>query len=165
MLSEKISGESSKEIQNILHKTIKKVSEDIADFKLNTCISSLMILANAIEEKGIARDDYAKFIQILAPFAPHLAEEIWRDKLGNKESVFKSSWPVFDKELIKDETVNLIVQVNGKLRATISVPAEISQDEAMKLALENENVKKWLEGKEVVKIIFVAGKLLNIVIK
>jgi leucyl-tRNA synthetase len=164
-LSEKFSVDSSKEIKNILHKTIKKVSEDIADFKLNTCISSLMILANAIEEKGVAKEDYAQFIQILSPFAPHLAEEIWREKLGNQKSIFKSAWPIFDPELIKDETVNLIVQVNGKLRATISVPAEISQDEAVKLAGENENVKKYLDGKEIIKIIFVAGKLLNIVVK
>jgi leucyl-tRNA synthetase len=164
-LSEKFSAETLKEIKNLLHKTIKKITEDIADFKLNTCISSLIIMANAIEEKGIAKEDYAQFIQILSPFAPHLAEEIWREKLGNKESIFKSAWPIFDPELIKDDTVNLIVQVNGKLRATISVPAEISQDEAMKLAGENDNVKKWLDGKEIIKIIFVKGKLLNIVIR
>jgi leucyl-tRNA synthetase len=170
---ERVTHNGDKEIQNLLHKTIKKVTEDVADFKLNTCISSLMILTNAIEEKirlvspdeRINKDDFSKFIQILAPFSPHLAEEIWREKLGNKESVFKSAWPVHDKELIKDDIVNLVVQVNGKLRATISVPAEISQDEAMNSARENENVKKYLEGAEIVKIIFVAGKLLNIVVK
>jgi leucyl-tRNA synthetase len=168
--------ESSREIKSLLHKTIKKITEDVADFKLNTCISSLMILANAIEATttpspslerrgGISNGDFAKFIQILAPFAPHLSEEIWREKLGNKESVFKSAWPIYDKELIKDDIVNLVVQVNGKLRATISVPAEITQDEAMNSARENENVKKYLEGAEIIKIIFVAGKLLNIVVK
>jgi leucyl-tRNA synthetase len=160
-----ITRNSSKEIQGLLHKTIKKVGEDIVEFKFNTCISAMMILSNMIEGGEISQKDFAKFIQILAPFAPHLAEEIWRDKLGNKESIFQSAWPVFDSELIKDETVNLVVQVNGKLRATISAPAEISQDEAMKLAQENENVKKYLDGKEIIKVIFVAGKLLNIVIK
>jgi len=94
-----------------------------------------------------------------------LAEEIWRDKLGNKESIFKSTWPVYDEKLIKDEIVNLVVQVNGKLRATIFVPTEITQDEAVKLAQENENVKKYLIDKEVAKIIFVPGKLLNMVVK
>ena len=177
-----VTGSSNKEILSLLHKTIKKVSEDIADFKFNTCVSAMMILSNAIEERGISQDDFAKFIQILAPFAPHLAEEIWREKLGNKKSIFSSNpprprgavtppeegtnisgWPKFDPELIKDETINLIVQVNGKLRATISVPADISEADAKKLAQENENVKKWLEGKEIAKIIFVPGKLLNIV--
>jgi|WetSurMetagenome_2_1015567.scaffolds.fasta_scaffold01610_9 leucyl-tRNA synthetase len=186
------SSDSVKEIKSLLHKTIKKVSEDIAEFKFNTCISSLMILSNAIEEKthpvsrgashpsqeGISRDDFAKFIQILSPFAPHLAEEIWREKLGNKKSIFSlttpnpsldkegsiSAWPKYDPELIKDETVNLVVQVNGKLRATISVPAEIVQDEAMTLARGNENVKKYLEGKKIIKVIFVSGKLLNVVV-
>jgi len=183
--------ESTKEIKSLLHKTIKKVSEDIAEFKFNTCISSLMILSNALEEycrnakSCVPTEVLAPFVQILAPFAPHLAEEIWREKLGNKHSIFSSNpprprgadtppeegttgftaWPKFDPELIKDETVNLVVQINGKLRATISVPAEISQDEAMNLARENDNVKKWLEGKEITKIIFVPGKLLNIVIK
>ncbi|MDD5528359.1 MAG: leucine--tRNA ligase [Patescibacteria group bacterium] len=189
---------SGKEISSLLHKTIKKISEDIAEFKLNTCVSAMMILTNEIEKKthpvsrgsnyrypprlaelgtppaegnshpsqeGISREDFAKFIQILAPFAPHLAEEIWQEKLGNQASVFKSVWPKFDPELIKDETINLIVQINGKLRATISVPAEISQNEAINSARENDNVKKWLVGKEISKIIFVPGKLLNIVLK
>jgi leucyl-tRNA synthetase len=157
--------QSEKQVKALLHKTIKKISEDIADFKFNTCISSLMILSNAIEEKGIGQDDFAKFIQILAPFAPHLAEEIWRDKFGNQESIFKSAWPQCDAELIKDDIVNLVVQINGKLRATMEVAANISEEEAKKLALDNENVKKFLDGKEIVKIIFVPGKLLNIVIR
>ncbi len=168
-ISDKVSlelvDESSKEIKSLLHKTIKKIGNDIVEFKLNTCISSLMILSNAVEEKGISSGDFAKLVQILAPFAPHLAEEIWRDKLGNTESIFRPAWPKYDPELIKDDVVNLVVQINGKLRATIEVAADISEDEAKKLATENENIKKWLEGKEVVKIIFVPGKLLNIVIK
>jgi Leucyl-tRNA synthetase len=177
-------AQDDKTVKSLLHKTIKKVTEDIADFKFNTCISALMIFSNALEEycrnakSCVPTDVLTPFIQILAPFAPHLAEEIWREKLGNKESIFSSEsasrdsdgtsgsgWPQFDPELIKDETINLVVQINGKLRATILVPAEISQDEAMKLVAENENVKKWLFEREVMKIIFVPGKLLNIVIK
>jgi len=158
-------GESSKNISSLLHKTIKKVSEDIPEFKYNTCVSAMMILLNAIEgEKGVSKDDFAKFIQILSPFAPHLAEEVW-EKLGNRESVFKSAWPEYDEELIKDETINLVVQVNGKLRATIQVAADISEDDAKKAAFDNADVKKWVDGKETVKIVFVPGKLLNIVVK
>jgi leucyl-tRNA synthetase len=155
----------SKKVVSLLHKTIKKVSEDISDFKLNTCVSALMILSNEMVEKGVNKEDFAKFIQILSPFAPHLAEEIWREKLGNPESVFKSQWPEYDKELIKDEVVNLVVQINGKLRATIALPADISEEAAKSAALENEAVKKWLDGKEIIKIVFIKGKLLNIVIK
>ena len=164
LLSENLKDESEKEVKSLLHKTIKKISEDIDNFKFNTCVSALMILSNAIEAKGITKEDFAKFIQILSPFAPHLAEEIW-EKLGGAESIFKSVWPGYDKELIKDEKINLIVQVNGKLRATIEVAADISEDEAKKMAQDNENVKKWLEGRETVKTIFVQGKLLNIVVK
>jgi len=164
LLSENLKDESEKEVKSLLHKTIKKISEDIDNFKFNTCVSALMILSNAIEAKGITKEDFAKFIQILSPFAPHLAEEIW-EKLGGAESIFKSVWPGYDKELIKDEKINLIVQVNGKLRATIEVAADISEDEAKKMAQDNENVKKWLSGVEIVKIIFVPGKLLNMVVK
>jgi leucyl-tRNA synthetase len=157
--------QNDKEIKSLLHKTIKKVSEDIAEFKFNTAVSQMMIFLNGLEAGAISQEDFGKFIQILAPFAPHLAEEIWREKLGNKESVFKSAWPEYDKELIKDETINLVVQINGKLRAAIEVSADISEDEAKKAAQENDNVKKWLAGKEIAKIIFVKGKLLNLVVK
>ena len=157
--------ESSKKVSSLFHKTIKKVSEDIPEFKYNTCVSQMMIFLNtAEEEKSISKEDFAKFILILSPFAPHLAEEIW-EKLGHNESIFKSTWPEYDKELIKDDVINLVVQINGKLRATIELPADISQDAAKTAALENEVIKKWLEGKEIVKVIFVPGKLINIVVK
>ncbi|NCQ16192.1 class I tRNA ligase family protein, partial [Candidatus Falkowbacteria bacterium] len=95
--------------------------------------------------------------------APHLAEELWAE-LGNKESIFKEKWPEYDKKMIIDEKINLVVQVNGKVRDMIEVSVDISENEAKKIALESENIKKWLEGKEVKKVIFVKGKLINIVI-
>lgn len=155
---------SPKRVSSLLHKTIKKISEDIPQFKYNTCISQMMILLNAAEEDGISRQDFAKFIQILSPFAPHLCEEVW-ERLGNRESIFKSSWPEHDKELVKDDIINLVVQINGKLRATIEVPADISEEEAKKAALDDESVKKWTDGREVAKVVFVPGKLINIVVK
>jgi leucyl-tRNA synthetase len=103
------------------------------------------------------------FLKILSPFAPHLAEEIWFG-LGNKESIFKQSWPQYNSGLIKDEKINLVIQVNSKVRETIEVDAEIGEEEAKKTALDSEKIKKWLEGKEVVKVVFVKGKLINIVI-
>jgi leucyl-tRNA synthetase len=160
-------GENSAAIKNILHKTIKKVGDDINDFKFNTAVSATMILINEIYAAtgGIMeRADYEMLLKILAPFAPHVAEELWAD-LEQTASIFKESWPEFSAELIKDETINLVVQINGKMRATLAVAADISEADAKKIAVENENVKKWLENKTEVKTIFVPGKLINIVIK
>ncbi len=158
--------ETEKEIKSTLHKTIKKVGEDIIEFKFNTAVSQMMILVNKIlEKKEISKEDFEKFLIILSPFAPHLTEEIWREKLGHSESIFKASWPKYDPKLIKDEVIKLVIQINGKVRDTLDVPADISEDEAKKISQESEKIKKWLEGKEIVKIIFVKGKLINIVIK
>lgn len=171
-LSQEIMANSDdKKILGLLHKTIKKLSEDIAAFRFNTSVSAMMILANEISDykskQGalpLTKDNFLKFVQILAPFAPHLAEELWA-QAGNRESIFQSTWPIYDPALIQDDLINLVFQINGKLRATLEVPADISADEAFDLASEQENVKKWLTGAEIVKKIFVPGKLLNIVIK
>jgi len=158
-------GAGTSAILNLLHKTIKKVGEDILEFKFNTAISAMMILVNALEkEKEISRDTYEKFLIILAPFAPHITEEIWSG-LGNSESIFKQSWPKYDPELIKDEKIQMVIQVNGKLRDTIEVDANISEEDAKKIALESEKVKKFIDDKEIMKVIFVGGKLVNVVVK
>ena len=170
--NEKIKEHSSidRQVLSLLHKTIKKVSEDIESFRFNTAISAMMILLNEINNFKIKNktfpikiDDFKKFLQILAPFSPHLSEEAWHI-LGEKNSIFQSLWPQPDKSLIKDETFKLIIQINGKLRATIEVPAGINDVLALELAKEQDNIKKWLENKEIIKHIFVPGKLLNIVI-
>lgn len=160
-----------KKMISLLHKTIKKVGEDIESFRLNTAVSAMMILVNGIIDYlsnfnawPFAKEEQGAFLQILAPFAPHLSEEIW-EKLGNKNSIFKSGWPACDQKLIKDETINLVIQINGKLRAALEVAADISENEVFKLVQENEIIKKWLADKDVVKKIFVPGKLLNIVVK
>jgi len=151
-------------INNLLHKTIKKVGEDIEMFKFNTAIAQMMILVNHMTDaEGVVTEQYEALLKILAPFAPHLTEELWN--VGHGESIFKEAWPKFDPKLIKDETIELVVQVNGKVRETLEVSAEIFEDEAKKLALENENVKKWVADKKIMKIIFVPGKLVNIVAK
>jgi len=182
-ISNKEPKESPKEFLTLLHQTIKKVSEDIESFHFNTAISQMMILRNSFYKidqgdennlsknkfesvlgKIIKKSDFEKFVQILAPFAPHLSEELW-ERLGNKDSIFQSTWPQYDKKLIKDETINLVVQVNGKLRATLSVALDISEKEALELARAEEGVEKWLSDKEIIKVVFVPGKLLNIVVK
>ena len=152
-------------LPQMLHKTIKKVSEDIENFHYNTAIAQMMIFVNFISGfEVLPRGAFRNFLKLLAPFAPHFAEELWHE-LGNKESIFKEKWPEYDEKLVKDKTINLVVQVNGKLRDTILVAADISEKEAKEEAMKSEKVRKWLEGKEIVKTIFVKGRLINIVIK
>jgi leucyl-tRNA synthetase len=152
-------------LENLLHKTIKKVTEDIEGFKLNTAVSAMMILLNELDkEKNITRDVYEKFLLILSPFAPHLCEELWHG-LGNKDSIFKQDWPKYDSKLIIDDKIEVVVQVNGKVRDKIEMDTDISEKDAIKKAKDSEKVKKWLEGKIVVKEIYVGGKLVSLVVK
>lgn len=168
-LSEKVTGDSeqvtvNKEVESLLHKTIKKVTEDIEAFRFNTAISSLMILVNRMEkEEFLLTTHYSLLTLLLSPFAPHIAEELW-EKMGNITSIFLESWPSWDENLIQDETITLVVQVNGKVRDRLDVSANISEEDARKRALASENVKKFVEGKEIRKVIFVKGKLVNIVL-
>ena len=177
-LSSKFKVQSSKsqsEVQNLLHKTIKKVTEDIENLRFNTAISALMILVNEMEkEQDLRVTDYELLIILLSPFAPHIAEELWssfaeatEDKEKKKkyqQSIFLQKWPKYDSNLVKDEEIELVIQINGKLRDRIIVPAKISEEEANKLATGSEKVKNFIAGKEIRKIIFVKGKLINIVI-
>ncbi|MFH0956180.1 MAG: leucine--tRNA ligase [Candidatus Falkowbacteria bacterium] len=158
----------------MLHKTIKKVTQDIENFHYNTAIAQMMIFVNFVSKYDeLPRGALENFLKLLAPFAPHLAEELWlniKSPLpplikGGGNSIFRQDWPKFNPDLIKDEKISLVIQVNGKVRDNIEVLADISEEEAKKVALESEKIKKWLQGKEVVKIIFVKGKLVNIVVK
>jgi len=170
-LTEMTEFKEVKQTKSLLHKTIKKVGEDIKGFYFNTAVSALMILVNEIiDQKNkinalpLTKDDFYKLLQILSPFAPHLSEEI-AEKLGYKNSIFTSTWPVYEEKLLKDEIINLVIQINGKLRLNLNVACDISEKEAMGLVQKEEVIQKWLEGKKIVKTIFVPGKLLNIVIK
>jgi leucyl-tRNA synthetase len=166
------------------HKTIKKVTEDIGEFKFNTAVAALMILVNEMEkEEEISIEQYSTLIKLLAPFAPHLCEEIYAEireqGAGSGEleipthdsrltthitSIFDEAWPDYDPSLVIDDTIELVLQVNGKVRDRVSAAADISEEDAKKLALESEIIKKWLEGKEPKKVVYVKGKLVNIVI-
>ncbi|MBU1146030.1 class I tRNA ligase family protein [Patescibacteria group bacterium] len=150
--------------ERLLNKTIKKVGEDIEAMKFNTAVSQLMILTNALaDEKIISREAWQDFLKTLAPFASHLAEELW-EKTGNKKSIHLADWPKYDPKLIVEEEIDLIVQINGKMRDIIRVKADISEEEAKKVATESEKVKKWVEGQKIKKLIFVKGRLVNIVV-
>ncbi len=151
-------------LTTILHQTIKKVTADIEAMRFNTAIAALMELVNELtKQDAISPADYATLIQLLSPFAPHLAEELWQI-LGNADTVAFSSWPVFDPNLIVTNEIQLVVQINGKLRDTLTVAADISEADAKQAALASEKIQKWLEGKEPKKIIYVKGKLVSIVV-
>lgn len=160
-LQEKIVAKPEESVEREMHKTIKKVGEDIENFKFNTAISQMMIFVNAAEQKGVTKKQYQSFVSLLAPFAPHVAEELWRE-LGNKKSVHVSPWPKFNaKKLVADE-VTIVVQINGKVRAQIVVPSDSEESTVRPLA--EEAATKWLEGQTVRKVIFVANRLVNFVV-
>jgi leucyl-tRNA synthetase len=147
-----------------LHKTIKKITDDIDSRRFNTAVSTFMIFVNeASALPKIPKAALEKFLTLLAPFAPHLTEELW-EKLEHSESIHKENWPTFNPALAKDEEIELVLQVNGKIRDTIKVSAEISKEDAISLAKSSEKIQKWLEGKTAKKEIFVPGKLVNLVI-
>ncbi|MFW6283560.1 MAG: class I tRNA ligase family protein, partial [Minisyncoccales bacterium] len=157
-------GTENKKLEELTHRTIKKVTSDVETFKFNTAISSMMILAKEMEkEKEIPQDYFEKLILMLSPFAPHFCEEIW-ERIGHKKSIQLSSWPTYNKKIAKKDTVEIIVQVNGKLRDKFKVEAGAKENEIKKIAQNREKVKKWLKGKKIKKIIFVKDKLINFVI-
>ena len=154
---------SENELIKLIHKTIKGISQDLENLKYNTAISKLMILTNKMQEIGCSKKDFSVFTILLAPFAPHIAEEMWQG-LGNEKSVFYSAWPQYDEALIKEDIITLIIQVNGRVRDKIDVEIGVSEAEAKSLALRSKRVEKWIKGKDMKKVIFVPGKLINIVI-
>lgn len=146
-------------LDNLIHRTIKKVTEDIDKMHFNTAIAKMMELVNEMgKQEEISIANYQLLISILSPFAPHICTELW-EQYGEGEMV----WPDYDEELIQEDVVTLVVQVNGKVRASLEVSADISEDEAKEKALAEENVQKWLEGKEPKKVICVQGKLVSVV--
>ena len=166
-LGEKLidSNEYSKSMEILMNQTIKKVTDDLDSMKYNTAISSLMILLNELEKlDNITRKDYRTLLHILNPFAPHITEELNEQyKLGNY--LYCSPWPIYDESKLVNDTYEMVVQVNGKLRGKIEVSTDTSKEEMEQLAKTIDNVKMYIEGKEIVKVIVIPKKLVNIVIK
>jgi len=164
----KISTEEDKNTIKLLNKTIKKVGEDIENYKFNTAISALMILVNnwLPNDLELQREWRKNLLILLNPFAPHLAEELWERMNKQKvESIHFESWPKFDENMLVDDEVTIAVQVLGKVRWQLNISVNENKDIILTKARELESVKKWLEGKEIVKEIYVPGKIVNIVIK
>ncbi len=155
----------SKELEGAFHRAIKKVTQDIDVLKMNTAIACLMSLLNEIaEQKRITRGEFATFLLLLNPFAPHITEELWQ-VCGFKGQIAQAKWPAYDEAKCVEDTVELVVQVNGRLRAKLAVDAAISKEDALALAKADASVAKDLAGKTIVKEIFVPGKLVNIAAK
>ena len=156
-------GSGDPDVMRKLHQTIRKVGEDIPKLSYNTAVAAMMEYMNALRrgERTPARAEVEPLVQLVSPFAPHIAEELWQ-KLGHRESVFASRWPAYDEALASDEKIELVVQVNGKTRGKLSVVREIDQDAAVAAALADPSIAKFVTG-EPKKIIFVPGRLLNIV--
>lgn len=149
-----------------LHQTIKKVSNDLENFKFNTPIAAIMELVNLVVEKGASSEVKKTLCLLLAPFAPFMAEEIWNDVLKEKESVHKANWPSYNEKLTQEESISIVIQINGKVRSQIALSAARSKDQKFveELAMKDSKTTKWLDGKKVKKSIFVPGKLLNFVV-
>lgn len=158
--------EYSKELSSSMHKTVKKVSEDIENMKFNTAIAALMTLLNGIYDKGsINKAELKTFVLLASPFAPHIAEEIWSAQ-GFGEMLAKDGiWPTFDEAKCVDDSVEIVVQINGKIRAKLTVPVDISNEDAIAAAKSDAKIAEELNGKNIIKEIYVKGKLVNIVAK
>ena len=167
-----LSDDASREILAIAHKTTKKITQDIEDDKFNTAVSSMMEAVNAYfklkETHGIGRSEAWTFaleslLQVLAPFAPHITEELWSD-LGHMTTIHKDNWPQWDNAFLTSDMMTIIVQVNGKLRAKLDIAKDTQKDVVEAQALASENVAKFLEGKTPTKVIYIPGRLVNIVV-
>jgi leucyl-tRNA synthetase len=156
---------SAEGIVKAVNKLNKKIDNDLEAMKFNTIVSSFMEAINLIEENrtGFGRDMAERILLLLAPFTPHISEELWQ-QFGHRESISKEKWPQAEEKYLKDETIALVVQVNGRIRDKVEVASGIPEDKAREIAISRENVIKWTQGKEIKKVIFVPDKLINIVV-
>jgi leucyl-tRNA synthetase len=163
---------AERDLSRITHQTVKKATQDMERIRFNTMIAALMEFTNylvRLNEEGAVNPSHWQeaidtLLRLLAPTVPHLAEELWQQR-GHKYSIHNQSWPKWDEALAKEEEITLVVQVNGKLRDRIAVPASITEAEAKQVALQSQRVKAYLEGKEVIKTIYVPGRLVNLVVR
>ncbi|TBR18903.1 leucine--tRNA ligase [bacterium] len=162
-IQENIKGSPGPELNKVLNKATKKITEDIKAFKFNTAIATLMELTNAIYQHGADKEIFLKLIIMLSPITPHFCEELWQI-CGNKESVFKASWPEYDPGALIEENVTIIIQVNGKVRSRIEAPVNTAQEKLKEIVLSDDKLNPWLQGKSIKNFIVVPNKLINIVI-
>ncbi len=162
---ERAGGEVATDAElKILHRTIKKIEEDTERFSFNTAVSTFMICVNDLADiKCHKKEILEKLLILLAPYAPHIAEELW-NKLGNEGSVLDANFPAFDGKYLVESSKEYPISVNGKLRTNITIALDAGQEEIEKIVLANEVIQKWLDGKPPKKVIFVKGKMVNVVL-
>ncbi len=161
----KISDDENKNLEKVYHQTVKKVTDDYENISFNTAISQLMIFVNACyKEENLPREYMEGFLKLFNPVCPHVTEELW-EMLGHDKTIANESWPTFDEKLTKEDTYEMVVQVNGKVRGKIDLPKDTSKEDMLVKAKEIDNVKNYLDGKEIVKEIVVPGKLVNLVVR
>lgn len=162
----RIREEENKNLEKNYHATVKKVTNDYETLNFNTAISQMMIFVNALYKEEFIPREYAEgFMKLLNPVAPHITEEIWHEVLGHENTITYETWPTYDESKLVEDTYTMVVQVNGKVRGKIEVSTNASKEEMESLAMSIENVKKNIEGKEIVKVITIPSKLVNIVVK
>ena len=148
-----------------LHRAIRRVAEGTEQFRFNTALAALMVLLNKLEKcEKVARSTLETFLLLLAPYAPHLAEELW-SQLGHAESLMYQNWPVFDQTLLSEAAVTLPIQVNGKVRGTVAAPADSTQEQVETEARELPNVRRYLAQGNIEKVIYVKGHMINFVVR
>jgi len=166
MEDDKVKDEQNSNLDKLYNQTVKKVTEDYESLNINTAISQMMIFVNAVNKEEVLPREYAEgFIKLLNPLCPHITEEIWHEKLGHKDTIAYEKWPTYDEKHLVEDEKDIGVQVNGKLRATITISVNDDEETIKEKALKEENVIKNTEGKEIVKIIVIKGKIVNIVVK
>jgi leucyl-tRNA synthetase len=153
-----------KDLSRHMHKTIKEMTEDLESLKYNTAISELMMAMNIFSEnpEAVTKKDFETFLILLAPLAPFIAEELW-EMIGNKPSIHKQSWPEYDKRALKQESFDLVIQINGKVRQVVKATMGLSEKDALEIALAEEKIKSVIDGGDIKKTFFVADRLINIV--
>jgi len=157
-------AEPTADEMKVLHATIKKVSEDIEKFSFNTAVSAFMVCVNELRSlKCNKRAVLTPLVKLLAPFAPFICEELWQ-KLDGQKSVHHTVYPKYDEAFLKEDSIEYPVSINGKKRDSVMIATDATQEEAEAIALGLENVQKWIEGKEVRKVIFIKGRMINIVV-
>jgi leucyl-tRNA synthetase len=152
------------ETARLVHRTLRKVGEDIEALRFNTAVSSMMILSNHLSSlPAIPREALEKLVLCLSPFAPHLSEELW-EKLGHAPSIADVAWPNYDPAFCVDERVEIAVQVNGRVRGRIELATDASEEAAVAAALEEPHVQKYVEGRPLRKVVYVPGRILNLIL-
>ena len=163
---DKIKDQENKSLDKIYNQTVKKITEDYETLNFNTAISQMMVFVNSVYKEDIFPKKYAEgFIKLLNPIAPHITEEIWNRVLGYNNTISYEVWPTYDDSKIVDDTYEMVIQVNGKVRGKENIQMNSSIEVMKQVAFDNENVKKYIEGKEIVKVIPIQNKIINIVVK